>query len=170
MSKIKIEDTCDITPHLKITDIPNPQAVYPEIKEILISRCGISPKDINEKLYDHTKGKNEKIHVVLEAWKQKDKYTRLVYGIDIFMILNPVNKGEIKYIGTVEIKINGAVETTYPQETKLQKTILWDAFRGFYEKVIYGELRDQYMEDCKKHVIKIRDGIQSFFNLLPKMY
>jgi len=169
MAKIKIEDDCNISPHIKVKDIPNPQAIYPEIKEILISRCGIKPRDINESLYDHKKGNPENVHIMLNALKKKDKYTQLSYSLDIFMVLKPTNKGEIQYIGDVEIKISGKVETTYPQESKLQKTILWDAFRGFYEKVLYGELRDQYMEDCKKHVIKLRDGIQSFFNLLPKM-
>lgn len=170
MAKIKIENECDIHPTLKIKNIPNPHTVYPEIKEILISRCKISPKSINERIYEHEKGTPEKIHILLEAWKQKDKYTKLSYKININMVLKQVNKGDIKYIGDIEIDIKGTVETIYPQETTLQKSIVWDAFRGFYEKVLYGDLRDKYIDDCKKYITRLKDGIQAYFNLLPKMF
>lgn len=169
MAKLKVEDECDIHPLIKVKDVPNPQSVYPEIKEILISRCKLDPKDINERVYEHKKGTPEKIHIFLEAWKQKDKYTKILYEIEIDMVLKKINKKEIKFVGDIDVDIKGTVETVYPQKTSLQKSILWDAFRGFYEKVIYGDLRDQYMEGCKKHVIRLRDGIQSYFNLLPKM-
>ena len=67
------------------------------------------------------------------------------------------------------MEIKGTVETSYPQKTALQQSILWDAFRAFYEKAIYGDLREEYMEDCRKYVIRLRDGIQGFLDLLPKM-
>lgn len=166
---MKVEDECDLNPKMKVKDIPNPQSVYPEIKEILISRCSISPNDINEDVYEHKKGTPEKIHIILKASKQKDKYTSINYKLDINMNLRRINKKEIKFVGDIDIEISGKVETVYPQKTALQKSILWDAFRGFYEKVIYGDLKDEYMESCKKSIIKLRDGIQSYFNLLPKM-
>jgi len=169
MAKIKIEDECPIIPRIKVKNVPNPQLVYPEIKEILISRVKLDPRDINERVYEHTKGDPEKIHIYLEAWKQKDKYTRLLYEIEIDMKLKRVNKGDIKYVGDLDIEIKGTVETNYPQKTSLQKSIVWDAFRAFYEKALYSDLRDEYMEDCKKYVIRIRDGIQAFLDLLPKM-
>jgi len=170
MAKIKIEDEAKIRPTIKVKNVPNPHTVYREIREVLTSRCGINPLNIDEKVYEHEKGNPEKIHIVLEAQKPKDKYTKLKFKIDVSMVLKPVNKKEIKYIGDIEIDIKGTVETTYPQNSKLQKSILWDAFRGFYEKVLYGDLRDKYMEDCTKNIIKLRDAIQAYFNLLPKMY
>ncbi len=169
MASLKVEDECDIIPRIMVNNIPNPQAVYPEIKEILISRCKIAPKNINERIYDHTKGEPEKIHIVLESWKQKDKYTRLLYELEIDIKLRQVNKKKIKYIGDLDIEIKGTVETSYPQKSAAEKSILWNAFRAFYEKALYGDLRDEYMEDCKKYVIRLRDGIQGFLDLLPKM-
>jgi len=169
LAKIMVEDECDIIPRITVNNIPNPQSVYPEIKEILISRCKLNPKDINERVYEHTKGDPEKIHIFLEAWKQKDKYTRILYELEIDIILRPVNKPQIKYVGNLDIEIKGTVETSYPQKTALQKSIVWDAFRAFYEKALYGDLREEYMEDCRKYVIRLRDGIQGFLDLLPKM-
>ena len=169
MAKIKVEDECEIIPRITVRNIPDPQLVYPEIKEILISRCKLNPSRINERVYDHTKGEKEKIHIFLEAWKQKDKYSRILYELDIDMVLTPVNKPDIKYIGNLDVEIKGTVETEYPQKNALQKSIIWDAFRAFYEKALYGDLRDEYMEDCKKYVIRLRDGIQGFLDLLPKM-
>lgn len=169
MAKIKVEDECEIIPRITVRNIPDPQRVYPEIEEILISRCKLSPSRINERVYDHTKGDPEKIHIFLEAWKQKDKHTNILYELDIDMVLRPVNKPDIKYIGDLDIEIKGTVETQYPQKSAIQKSIIWDAFRAFYEKALYGDLRDEYMEDCKKYVIRLRDGIQGFLDLLPKM-
>jgi len=169
MAKIVIEDECDIIPRITVKNIINPHLVYPEIKEILISRCKINPRCINERVYEHTKGDPEKIHIYLEAWKQKDKYTRILYEVEIDIILRQVNKPKIKYVGDIDIEIKGTVETSYPQKTALQKSILWDAFRAFYEKALYGDLREEYMEDCRKYVIRLRDGIQGFLDLLPKM-
>ena len=167
--KILVEDECDIIPRITIRNIPNPQQIYPEIKEILISRCKLAPKNINERVYDHTKGDPEKIHIFLEAWKQKDKYTRILYELEIDIKLKHLNKPKIKYIGDLDIEIKGTVETSYPQKSAIQKSIVWDAFRAFYEKALYGDLRAEYMEDCKKYVIRLRDGIQGFLDLLPKM-
>lgn len=168
-AKIVIEDECEIIPRITARNIPNPQAVYPEIKEILISRCKLAPNRINERVYDHTKGDPEKIHIFLEAWKNKDKYTRILYELEIDIILKHVNRPNVKYVGDLDIEIKGTVETNYPQQNVLQKSIVWSAFRAFYEKALYGDLRQEYMEDCKKYVIKLRDGIQGFLDLLPKM-
>jgi len=169
MAKLKIEDECEIIPRITVKNIVNPHLVYPEIKEILISRCKLNPNEINERVYEHTKGDPEKIHIFLEAWKQKDKYTRILYELEIDIILRKVNKPKIKYVGDLDIEIKGTVETNYPQKTALQKSIVWDAFRAFYEKALYGDLREEYMEDCRKYVRRLRDGIQGFLDLLPKL-
>ena len=121
MVKLKIEDECEIIPRITVKNIVNPHLVYPEIKEILISRCKLNPNEINERVYEHTKGDPEKIHIFLEAWKQKDKYTRILYELDIDIILRKVNKPKIKYVGDLDIEIKGTVETNYPQKTALQK-------------------------------------------------
>ena len=63
MAKIVVEDECDIIPKISVKNIINPHLVYPEIKEILISRCKISPNNINERVYEHTKGNPEKINI-----------------------------------------------------------------------------------------------------------
>lgn len=169
MPKLKVEDECDIHPTIKAKNLPNPQEVYKEIKDILIIKCKIDSRDINERAYEHKKGDPEKVHMFLEAWKWKDKYTRIVYEIEMDMVLHRVDKGEIKFIGDVEIEIEGFVRTEYPQETTLQKSIVWDAFRAFYEKTLYGDLREEYMDDCRKYVHKIEMGIKAFLDLLPRM-
>lgn len=169
MPKLRIEDSSDIEPHLRIKNIPNPHKVYAEIEDIIEYRIGI--EDINEEKYEHKKGgKEEEVHVEIEAVKPLDKFTKIVISVEIDTTLKPVHKEDIEYIGNIEIEAEGKVRTEYPQETALQKSILWDAFRSFYEKTLYGDIKENYMKMCNKYMRTLRDEIKSFLDLLPKTH
>lgn len=160
----------DLKPNIKIKNVPNPQQIYHEIKTLLVERLTLKETDIDEKLYEHTKlGESENIKSVIEAYKTKDKFTKINYKVNIDMKLKPVHKGDVKFIGDVNISLAATVETEYPQDTPIQKSIVWQAFRVFYEKTIYRDQRDAYKKEATKKLMVLKNEIQSFFDLLPKM-
>lgn len=170
MPKLKIEDDVDVRPNIKIKNVPNPHLVYQEIKTLLVERVVFKEDTIDEKLYEHTKtGDVENIKSIIEAYRFKDKFSKITYKIKIDMKIKPVHKGDIKYVGDVAIELGATIETEYPQETPLQRSIVWDAFRAFYEKTIYKDVKEGYKQEAAKKLIMLKNEIQSFFDLLPKM-
>ncbi|QQG39576.1 MAG: hypothetical protein HYS81_04320 [Candidatus Aenigmatarchaeota archaeon] len=150
--------------------MPNPQQLYHEIKNILAERVVFSEANIDEKLYEHVKlGESENIKSIIEAYRYKDKFTRITYKINIDMKLKPVHKGDIKFVGDVNITMGATVETEYPQDTPIQKSIVWAAFRTFYEKAIYKDVREGYKAEASRKLLMMKNEVQSFFDLLPKM-
>lgn len=169
MAVLRVEDECDITPVIKVKNVPNPHHIYREIKDVLIMRCRLKDDHINEKRYIHEKGqKEEKIHAFIEAWRQMDKFTRVALEVTVEMVLRPVHKEDIEYIGDINLKIEGFVRTEYPQRTAMQKSILWDAFRTFYEKVLYGDIRENMMDLCRKYVKILDNELRAYLSLLPR--
>ena len=168
--KLKIEDDVDFTPNLKIKNVPNPQQIYHEIKTLLVERLTLKESDIDEKLYEHTKlGESENVRSVIEARKGKDRFTAIIYKIKIDMKLKPVHKGDIKFIGDVAISLSATIETEYPQDTPLQRSIVWDAFRAFYDKTLYKDAKEGYKKEAVKKLLTLKNEVQAFFDLLPKM-
>ncbi|RLJ03327.1 MAG: hypothetical protein DRP11_01065 [Candidatus Aenigmatarchaeota archaeon] len=170
MPKLRVEDKCDITIHKRVKNVPNPQNIYHEIIDILINRCSIGKNDINEEFYEHEKTEDsEKVHIELTANKVLDKHSKLVIDIEINITMKPVNKKDIKFIGDVEIEVEGFVRTEYPQDTAIQKSLLWNTLRGFYEKTLYSDVREDMMKLCNKVMRKLKKNLDAYFNLLPKV-
>jgi hypothetical protein len=169
MAKMRVEWECEIHPYIKVRNVPNVHNIYHQIKDVLTIRCYINPKRINEEVYEHEKtGNVEKIYSKLEAFKPLDKFTQLVIEIHQHITLRRVDKKDVKYVGDLDIEIIGYVRTEYPQETAIQKSILWNAFRVFYEKALYGDLKENMMNLCRKKVITLRNEIKAYLKLLPK--
>lgn len=168
MASLRIEDSADIEPHIRRKNVPNPQDAYDEIISILIDDCSIGRDHINEEIYDHSKkGEVETIHTEIEAVKKFDKFSKDVVKIEMDIEMKPVRDEEYDYVGDLEIEIEGKVRTEYPQNNAIQKSMVWHAFRTFYEKVLYGDIKKVYMKKCNGYMRKLRDGLKSYFNMLP---
>lgn len=168
MPNLRIEDSSDIEVHLRPKNIPNPQDAYNEFVDILIMRCNLEKNDINEKKYEQErKGKTEIVHTEIEAFKPLDKFSKIVIEAEIDIEMTPAQGEEFDYVGDLEIEVEGKVRTEYPQESALQKSILWHAFRVFYEKVLYGDVKENYMDKCDKYMRTVRDELKSYFDMLP---
>ncbi len=165
---LRIDDFGDVEVSLNAEDIPDPQEAYNEIIRILRFECNISVDDITEKQYQHEKhGDTEKIFSEIRAYEPKDKYTHVFVKIKIFIEMTPAKHNEYDYVGDIEVSGTARVRTHYPQETWVQQSMLWHAFRTFYEKMIYGDIKQVFIDDCNKYMRKVRDGLKSYFNMLP---
>lgn len=169
MPALRVQEQSNVKPNIKAKNVPNPHNIYSEIMNILVDRINISKNDINEEKYEHSKKEVEKVHTEIEATKPMDKFTSIVLEIEINMTLKPIHKEEIEYVGDLSIQIAGFVRTDYPQDTALQKSILWNAFRSFYEKALYGDIKGDYMNLCTKYVRNLRDELKRYLNLLPEI-
>ncbi|MFP4045822.1 MAG: hypothetical protein ACLFS3_02070 [Candidatus Aenigmatarchaeota archaeon] len=168
MASLRVEESSDIEPHIRRKNVPNPQDAYDEIISILIDDCNISKSDINEEMYEHEKrGEVEVVHSKIEAVKKFDKFSKDVVKIEMDIEMKPVRGEEYDYVGDLEIEIEGKVRTDYPQDNAVQKSMLWHAFRTFYEKVLYGDIKKVYMKKCDKYMRQLRDGLKSYFDMLP---
>ncbi|MFB6075625.1 MAG: hypothetical protein ABEK17_00625 [Candidatus Aenigmatarchaeota archaeon] len=168
MAKLRVEDSSDIELDITVENIPNPHKIYGEVKTILEDR--IKMDDVNEENYEHTKGADkEEVKVELEATKSLDKFSKIVIEVTTETELKPVHKEDIEYVGKIEIEAEGKVVTEYPQESAIQKSILWDAFRSFYEKTLYGDIKDNYKDMRDKYMRTLRDEVKSFLDLLPQI-
>jgi len=147
----------------------NPHKMVKEIKDRLVRVMQIAPQNIQEYDYQHKKiaGKEE-FSVYLEAYKNLDVFSRIVLAVTIKGDMVPVGKGNVEFEGSLDINIDGFVETIYKQETAIQSSLLYSAFRSFYHRVLYNDILDVYEEKMKKYVIRAADEIKSFFNLMKR--
>ncbi len=167
-------------PKLKIVSDPffqrivyegaNPHLLVKEIRDRLGRVMNINTTDVQEYDYQHKKlpGGNEEFSVYLEAYKKMDNFSRIVIAVTVSGNMTPVGKGEVEYEGSLDVFVQGTVETIYKQETPIQSSILFTAFRSFYHKVLYNDMLEGYEEKMKKYVVKVSDEIRSFFNLMKK--
>ncbi|MFP4116108.1 MAG: hypothetical protein ACLFTQ_02785 [Candidatus Aenigmatarchaeota archaeon] len=169
MAKVlRIDDFSDVELSIKSSGIPNPQGIYTEVVDILRMECNINENDINEKKYSHEKQRDtEVVSSEIRAYKGLDKFSKLYFKIKIFIEMKPAKAEEYDYVGDVEIRGTGRVRTEYPQENWLQQSILWHAFRVFYEKLIYGDVKEVYIQKCNKYMRILRDDVKSYFDMLP---
>ncbi len=165
---LRIDDFADISVNINAESIPDPQEALNEAVRILRYECNVDKDDITEKQYQHKKqGETEKIFSEIRAYEPKDKYSHVFVKLKIFIEMKPAKNEEYDYVGDIEVNGTARVRTHYPQESWLQQSILWHAFRTFYEKMIYGDIKQVFIEDCNKYMRKIRDGLKSYFDMLP---
>lgn len=168
MPKLRIEDTSDIDVLLRPTNIPNPQDAYNEYVEILMLRCNIDKNHINEVRYQHDRqGDVEIIRSKIKAFKPMDKFSELYFKAKFKIEMRPSKSEEYEYVGDLRIDVEGRVRTEYPQKSAIQRSLIWHAFRAFYEKVLYGDVKENYMRKLNKYMRTIRDELKSYFDLLP---
>lgn len=165
---LRIDDFGDISVNMDVESIPDPQEAYNEIIDILRYDCNIGKDDITEKQYQHEKdGDTEKIFSEIRAYEPKDKYTHVYVKIKIFIEMTPAKHEDYDYVGDLEVNGTARVRTHYPQDNWLQQSMLWHAFRTFYEKMIYSDIKQVFIEDCNKYMRRVRDGLKSYFDMLP---
>jgi len=171
-TKLLIHDYC-LQPKVPFITLkysgPNPQNVYPKVKELLISVWKLEPGDVQERVFNWDRsGDVEKFKISIEAVKDLDAYS--------FYYLKLSIKGEAKLSkefgkeGKVTIEFEPALRTEYPQDTLWQRSLLYELFRTFYHKVIYRSTRLKYIQECRELSMRFQEEIKSFLNLLPKSY
>lgn len=165
---LRIEKPADIQPRIRRRNVPDPQDAYNELIDILIMRNTFPRGLINEEVYEHEQdGDTHVIHSEVEAEKPFDQYSSVIIEFELDIEMTPVRGEEFDYVGDIDLLIEGNVRTEYPQETTFQKSIIGHAFRVFYEKFLYGDVQEIYMQKCNKYVRRLRDGIKSYFDMLP---
>lgn len=166
--KLRLEDKAEWEPKIKVKKLPNPHHAYKEIQNIM-EKVGIHEDDITEEKYHHEKGGGaEVVFTKFRGKKKLDIYSKIEIIAEVLIKMKSVNKKDIDYLGDIEIKLKAKVITEYPQESRLQKSILWNALRGIYEKIIYGGVREEYKKLRDSYLNKINRNIKSYFRLLEK--
>lgn len=165
---LRIEKPSDILPKIRRKNVPDPQNAYNELIDILIMRNNFPRGLINEELYEHEQdGDTHIIHSEVEAIKPFDAFSQVVIEFELDIEMTPVRNEEFDYVGDIDLIIEGVVRTEYPQDTTFQKSIISHAFRVFYEKLLYSDVQEIYIQKCNKYVRRLRDGIKSYFDMVP---
>lgn len=166
--RLRIEDKSHIKVHLRPKNIPNPQDAYNEIVDILVMRNNFGKNDIREQKYEHEMHEDsEVIRAEIRAYKPKDRFSYIYIKTNMKIEMRPTENEEYDYVGDLEVRSTGKVRTEYPQKSAFQRSILWHAFRAFYEKVLYGDVRQNYMNECDEYMRVLRDELKSYFDMLP---
>ncbi len=166
--KLRIDDFSDVDLQINAKSVPNPQEAYNEVIRILRFDCDIDIDDISENQYEHEiSGETEMIFSEIRAREPKDEYSHVYIKVKVYIEMRPAKSDEYDYVGDIEISGSGRVRTDYPQQNWLQKSILWHAFRAFYEKVIYGDVKQVFINDANEYMRKLRDGLKGYFDMLP---
>lgn len=144
-SKLMIED--DLLAPLPLVRIkfsgPNAERFYKELYNILMVTFRVHEHSIQEKEFSWSKGDPEKFNIRIEVNKDLDKFS--YYFLDVRLI------GETsKTSGRAEIEMEGVLRTEYPQDTYLQKSLLYEVLRMFWHTVFYNNKRDEYLREGRR--------------------
>ena len=172
-TKLVIEDLCFAhtpreKPVIQLTySGPNPQKIYPKLKEILRKELAVPEHLIEEKEYHWDRSKiPEKFSAKLDVIKEMDNLSYIFIEIEV--------KGEIKPSkefgseGKFTINIDSVLRTEYPQDTIIERSLFYEFFRNIYHKVIYKRKREEYLAQCRELVTRLVTSLKAFFEILPK--
>ena len=122
---------------------PNPEKFYNEIHNLLITVFKVSDQMIQEKRFVWRKGDPEVFSVSWEVNKDLDKFT--YYNIDVSL------KGEVKEgHGKADIEFTASMRTEYPQDTILQKSLLYEFLRMFWHNTFYEPKKAEYHREGRR--------------------
>lgn len=65
--------------------------------------------------------------------------------------------------GNIKVWITGYLETKFPYNIFLQKSLLW-----LYNNFFYSNQRRKYIEDGREHIERLEDEIRALFNLIRR--
>ncbi len=165
---MRIDEFGDVGVQLEAENVPDPPEAYNEVMRILRFECDIGKGDIQENQYQHEKdGDTERIFSEIRAYDPKGKFSFIYVKVKIFIEMKPAKHEDYDYVGDIEVNGSARVRTHYPQESWFQQTILWHAFRVFFEKVLYNDVRQVFLNECDEYMMYIRDGLKSYFDMLP---
>ena len=169
-SKILIHDYCFEERPVALTlnyNGPNPQTTVKKYIELLKLIFKVSDSEIQEKIFNWDRsGKEEKFEIEFELRKDLDKIT--------YLFIQGVLKGTIRPSeefgkeGNVRINIRGAVRAEYPQDTFWQKSIAYEFFRVLYHKILYVNVWEKYMEDCRTMLRLFVEEMKAYLNLIQR--
>jgi len=146
---------------------PNPQKVYHQIKKLYSTIFKAEEKEIQEKEFSWDRSKPEEIFSIkFEMVKDLDTFSSM--GVDVELSGNAKPSKEFEKEGNVKIKIEAWIRTEYPQDTLWQRSLFYEMFRVFYDRIIYKDTRQKYKERCVELVNHFQSELKSFLNLLPR--
>lgn len=169
-AKILIHDYCMEEKPVALTlnyKGPNPQSVVKKYVELLKLVFNVSDEGIQEKIFNWDRsGKEEKFEIEFELRKDLDKITYVfVQGI-LNGTIRPSE--EFGKEGNVRIRIRGAIRAEYPQDTMWQRSIIYEFFRVLYHKILYVNIWEKYMEDCRAMLRLFVEEMKAYLNLIQK--
>ena len=172
-TKLVIEDLCFAhtpreKPVLQLTySGPNPQKIYPKLKEILRKELAIPEHLMEEKEYHWDRSKiPEKFSAKLDVIKEMDNLSYIFIEIEVKGEIRPSK--EFGSEGKFTISITPVLRTEYPQDTMVERSLFYEFFRNIYHKVIYKRKREAYLAQCRELVIRLVNSLKAFFEILPK--
>ncbi len=119
---------------------PNPEKFYNEIYNLLFTVWKVSERTLQEKKFVWKKGDPEEFEVTWEVDKDLDKFS--YYWIELSL------RGESsKGYGKATITVHAALRTEYPQDTILQKSLLYEFLRVLWHNTFYISRRDEYVRE-----------------------
>jgi len=145
----------------------NPHLAYQKIREMFWTVFGVKEAErVQEKEYVwDKKGKKETFKVAWEITKDMDKFSYLYIRVKMNGFAEETEGGKI---GELDVEIDGFLRTEYPQDTIWERNIFYEMARVFWHRVFYQEKRWEYLDVCRSLMMKFRNELKSFFNLLPK--
>lgn len=144
-SKLMIED--DLLSPLPVVKIKfsgqNPERFYKELYNLMLLSFRVQEHSIQEKDFQWGKGEVEKFSIRWEINKDLDKFS--YYFVEVRLV------GEMsKNTGKAEIEVEGLLRTEYPQDTILQRSILYEILRMFWHTTFYNSKRDEYLREGRR--------------------
>ncbi len=169
-SKIMIHDYCfeekPVVLTLNYTG-PNPQLAVKRYIDLLKTVFKVKDDDVQEKFFNWDRsGKEERFDVEFELRKDLDKITYVFVQGGLDGVVKPSK--EFGKEGRVRVRIRGAIRAEYPQDTIWQRSIVYEFFRVMYHKLIYVDVWEKYMADCREMLRLFIDEMKAYFNLLQK--
>ena len=155
-TKLMIED--DLLSPLPIVRIrfsgQNPERFYKELYNLLLLSFRVHEHSIQEKEFQWSKGETEKFNIAWEVNKDLDKFS--YYFITVRL------RGEMsKNSGKAEIELEGVLRTEYPQDTLLQKSLLYEVLRMFWHTVFYSSKRTEYAREGRRLMSLFCDHVKA---------
>ncbi|MBN2202789.1 MAG: hypothetical protein JW700_01190 [Candidatus Aenigmarchaeota archaeon] len=113
---------------------------YKEIYNLLLANFRVHEHSVQEKEFSWSKGKTEKFKIKWELNKDLDKFS--FYWVEVSL------EGEASgSSGSAQISVEGALRTEYPQDTKWQKSLLYEFLRMLWHSSFYSSKRDEYLRE-----------------------
>lgn len=143
---------------------PNPFGMYKILSDTLQLIFQIKGKDIYEPdfRWDITSDPRKFFFIVF-CQKGFDKFSKM----NVTLKCEGKQPTDITKSGEIVIEIKGGLETKYPSESMIQRTVL-KPFIYFYHWTIYNNIRRQYIEFSKRGIEQLESEIRSVFNLVQR--
>jgi hypothetical protein len=144
-TKLMIHDDL-LRPRPRITircEGPHPEKFYKEIYRLLMIAFRVSEDSVQEKAFECKKGEPEKCSAKWEVNKDLDKFS--YYWIQVSLD-GSVSNG----VGKVDITVEGALRTEYPQDSFWQRSLPFEFLRRIWHTTFYTPKRDDFLREGRR--------------------